>query len=96
MKAVGQRTKVGTLIIGNPLSLLTNKVLPICLRVFIPFITRMENRNAVSLAFIGGLLFAYTYAQSRSTFACVLEHSLWGIWMFTLGMGDYLDSGALN
>lgn len=45
------------------------------------------NWVAVSLAFIGGLLFAYTYAQSRSTFACVLEHSLWGIWMFTLGMG---------
>jgi len=54
------------------------------------------NWVAVSLAFIGGLLFAYTYAQSRSTITCVLEHSLWGIWMFTLGMGDYLDSGALN
>jgi len=54
------------------------------------------NWIAVSLAFVGGLLFAYTYAQSRSTYACVIEHSLWGIWMFTLGIGDYLDSGALN
>jgi len=53
------------------------------------------NLTAVILAFIGGLLFSYTYAQSRSTFVCVIEHSLWGLWMFTLGVGRYLDSGAL-
>jgi len=54
------------------------------------------NWIAVGLAFLGGLLFSYTYAQSRSTFVCVIEHSLWGIWMFTLGIGSYLDSGALS
>lgn len=54
------------------------------------------NLIAVCLAFLGGLLFSYTYAQSRSTFVCVIEHSLWGIWMFTLGIGGYLDSGALT
>jgi len=54
------------------------------------------NLIAVCLAFLGGLLFSYTYAQSRSTFVCVIEHSLWGIWMFTLGIGSYLDSGALT
>ena len=54
------------------------------------------NLIAVFLAFLGGLLFSYTYAQSRSTFVCVIEHSLWGIWMFTLGIGSYLDSGALT
>lgn len=53
------------------------------------------NVMAVMLAFLGGLLFSYTYAQSRSTFVCVIEHSLWGLWMFTLGVGKYLDSGAL-
>jgi len=53
------------------------------------------NWVAVLLAFLGGLLFSYTYAQSRSTFVCVIEHSLWGLWMFTLGVGQYLDSGAL-
>ena len=50
------------------------------------------NWVAVLLAFIGGLLFSFTYAQSRSTFVCVIEHSLWGLWMFTLGIGQYLDS----
>ncbi|MCQ8877006.1 CPBP family intramembrane metalloprotease [Pseudoalteromonas shioyasakiensis] len=53
------------------------------------------NWVAVLLAFLGGLLFSYTYAQSRSTFVCVIEHSLWGLWMFTLGIGQYLDAGAL-
>ncbi len=54
------------------------------------------NWTAVALAFLGGLLFAYTYAKSRSTVVCVIEHSLWGLWMFTLGIGSYLDSGAFN
>ncbi len=53
------------------------------------------NVLAVLLAFLGGLLFSYTYAQSRSTFVCVIEHSLWGLWMFTLGLGDVLDAGAI-
>ncbi len=53
------------------------------------------NVLAVLLAFLGGLLFSYTYAQSRSTFVCVIEHSLWGLWMFTLGLADVLDAGAL-
>ncbi|QWV05650.1 CPBP family glutamic-type intramembrane protease [Pseudoalteromonas sp. MEBiC 03485] len=52
------------------------------------------NVLAVLLAFLGGLLFSYTYSQSRSTFVCVIEHSLWGLWMFTLGLGDVLDAGA--
>ena len=54
------------------------------------------NWVAVLLAFIGGLLFSFTYAQSRSTFVCVIEHSLWGLWMFTLGIGQYLDSSTVS
>lgn len=52
------------------------------------------NWIAVALAFVGGLLFAQTYASSRSTAACVLEHSLWGLWLFTLGAGQYLTLQA--
>ena len=54
------------------------------------------NWVAVGLAFLGGLLFSFTYAQSRSTIVCVIEHSLWGLWMFTLGIGSSLDSGAIS
>lgn len=46
---------------------------------------------AVVLSFIGGLIFSYTYVKSRSTIACVIEHSVWGIWLFSLGLGQYLD-----
>lgn len=52
------------------------------------------NWIAIFLSFGGGLLFAYTYAHSRSLLVCVLEHSLWGLWIFTLGIGEYLDSGV--
>ncbi|MBD1581656.1 CPBP family intramembrane glutamic endopeptidase [Pseudoalteromonas sp. S16_S37] len=52
-----------------------------------------DNWVAIALSFAGGLLFSYTYAHSRSLMVCVLEHSLWGLWIFTLGMGQYLDSG---
>lgn len=53
------------------------------------------NVAAVLLAFIGGLLFAYTYATTRSTLACVVEHSIWGTWLFTVGLGQYIDSQTL-
>ncbi len=46
-----------------------------------------DNGIAVALSFIGGLLFAYTYAKTRSTLTCVVEHSVWGILLFTLGLG---------
>jgi uncharacterized protein len=53
------------------------------------------NWMAPALAVAGGLLFAFTYAESRSTLACVVEHSVWGLWLFSFGLGGYLDSGRL-
>lgn len=55
-----------------------------------------DNWIAVALSFLGGLMFAYTYAYTRSTLVCVLEHSVWGLWLFTLGLGQYLDAGAIG
>lgn len=54
------------------------------------------NPVAVGMALVGGALFAYTYAKTRSTLACVIEHSLWGLWLFSLGLGHYLDSAQLD
>lgn len=53
------------------------------------------NWIAVGVAFCGGILFAFTYAKSRSTLACVVEHSIWGLWLFSFGLGQYIDSGRL-
>lgn len=77
--------------------IMPHKTVRILISAFVFALAHIVYANwvAVLLAFLGGLLFSYTYAQSRSTFVCVIEHSLWGLWMFTLGVGQYLDSGAL-
>lgn len=53
------------------------------------------NWLAVVGSFIAGLVFAYTYIHSRSTLLVALEHSLWGCWLFTAGLGIHFDSGML-
>jgi hypothetical protein len=42
------------------------------------------------LTFFGGLLFAYTYVKTNSYRLIVLEHSLYGLWLFTVGLGEML------
>lgn len=54
------------------------------------------NAYAPVLSTIGGLLFAATYARSRSTLQSVIEHSLWGDFLFTVGLGWYFYSGSVG
>lgn len=54
------------------------------------------NWIAVVGSFIAGLVFAFTYIQSRSTLLVAIEHSLWGCWLFTAGLGVHFDSSMLN
>lgn len=49
---------------------------------------------SVALSFVGGLLFSSTYAKSRSLFLVTIEHSLFGILVFTIGLGRYFYSGT--
>ena len=37
--------------------------------------------------FIGSLLFTNTYLQTKSTLLIILEHSLYGVWLYTVGYG---------
>lgn len=53
------------------------------------------NWIAVLLATIAGYFFCQTYIQSRSTALVAVEHSLWGIWIFTLGLGAHFDSNMI-
>jgi membrane protease YdiL (CAAX protease family) len=53
----------------------------------------LGNWVAPLLSLVGGLLFAYTYAMSRSLTVVALEHGLWGGWLFTLGLGRYFYGG---
>ncbi len=48
------------------------------------------NWIAVVATWIGGALFGYRYMKTRSTAIVVIEHSLWGSFLFTMGLGTYL------
>jgi len=55
-----------------------------------------ENLLALGLSTVGGLLFAWTYHRSKSLAACWLEHSLYGDWLFTVGLGWYFFTGSVG
>lgn len=52
------------------------------------------NWVAVLLSTLAGYCFSKTYAVSRSTLLVALEHSLWGVWLFTLGLGHFFELQA--
>ncbi|MDT0594459.1 CPBP family intramembrane glutamic endopeptidase [Glaciecola petra] len=49
-----------------------------------------HNNLVMVLTFCGGLLFAYTYTQTKSFIAICVEHALYGLWLFTVGIGGML------
>jgi membrane protease YdiL (CAAX protease family) len=55
-----------------------------------------HNWIAVVLTATGGILFAYTYERSRSLLMVSIEHSLFGVYLFTIGLGDYFYMGTIG
>jgi CAAX protease family protein len=53
-----------------------------------------RNPIAVIFTLIGGLLFAWRYAETGSLFTSSFEDALYGCWMFTIGLGQYFYRGA--
>lgn len=51
---------------------------------------------SVVLTLVGGLLFARTFAQTRSLAAASLEHSLYGCLVFTVGLNSFFYSGSAH
>ncbi|GAA0956194.1 CPBP family glutamic-type intramembrane protease [Virgisporangium aurantiacum] len=49
---------------------------------------------SVLLTLIGGWLFARRYQRSRSLLAAAVEHALYGVLAFTVGLGDLFYHGA--
>ena len=47
------------------------------------------NWIAVVLSSVAGALFGYRYMQTRSTLLVIVEHTLWGTFVFTIGLGAY-------
>lgn len=51
------------------------------------------NFIAVIFSFFGGVLFMKTYLKSNSTLLSTIEHSLYGNFIFTIGLGHYFYHG---
>lgn len=49
---------------------------------------------SVVLSTIGGLLFGWTWMRTRSLVLVSIEHSLYGCFVFTVGLRAYFQSGA--
>ncbi|MGF1669953.1 MAG: type II CAAX prenyl endopeptidase Rce1 family protein [Balneolaceae bacterium] len=52
-----------------------------------------HNWIAVLLTFLGGILFTQTYLKTNSVLSATLEHSLYGVLIFTAGLGSYFYNG---
>lgn len=48
------------------------------------------NWVAVALSAVAGVVLGYRYIQTRSTLVVVIEHAVWGCFLFTLGIGVFL------
>lgn len=52
------------------------------------------NWAAVLLSFVGGLLFGVTYMRSHSLVLTSIDHALFGLLIFTIGLGKYFFHGS--
>lgn len=52
-----------------------------------------DNIWAIILSLVGGFIFARSYQKTRSLFWVSLEHAIYGILVFTIGMGNYFYEG---
>jgi membrane protease YdiL (CAAX protease family) len=52
------------------------------------------NEIAVGLSLLGGFLFAWTYRRTESLLMAVIEHSLFGCLIFTVGLGHFFYHGT--
>jgi hypothetical protein len=56
----------------------------------------MQNLAAVLLSALLGVVLAARYDRHRSLWAAWLEHTLWGQFVFTVGLGRYFFTGVSN
>ena len=55
-----------------------------------------KNPLALLLTFAGGILFAKTYKDTDSFVISSVEHALYGNYLFTIGLGEFLYLGAVG
>ena len=52
------------------------------------------NWIAVALSLAGGAIFATRFQRTRSLFTASVEHALYGMLIFTVGLGEFFYHGA--
>ena len=73
-------------------SLFKNRSLFIFVNAIVFSLAHLFYRNSLVLVmtFLGGILFALTYDKTKSTLLVSIEHTIYGCWLFTVGMGPML------
>ena len=52
--------------------------------------TLFMNNLVFALTLAGGFLFARTYRKTRSVMLTSIEHAIYGLWLYTVGLGEML------
>ena len=55
-----------------------------------------KNWMVLVLSFAAGLIFSYRYYKTKSLAISVLEHALYGVWLFTCGLGYFFVSSMVE
>jgi membrane protease YdiL (CAAX protease family) len=55
-----------------------------------------KNWMVLALTFVAGLIFSYRYFKTKSLAISVLEHALYGVWLFTCGLGYFFVSSLVK
>ncbi len=55
-----------------------------------------RNWLVLLLTFVAGLVFAYRYYQTKSLMVSIIEHGLYGVWLFASGLGFYFVSSFVE
>lgn len=55
-----------------------------------------KNWMVMVLTFVAGLIFGYRYYKTKSLAISVLEHALYGVWLFACGLGYFFVSSMVE
>lgn len=55
-----------------------------------------KNWMVLALTFVAGLIFSYRYFKTKSLAISVLEHAMYGVWLFTCGLGYFFVSSLVK
>ena len=55
-----------------------------------------KNWMVLVLTFLAGLIFGYRYYKTKSLAISVVEHAMYGVWLFACGLGYFFVSSMVE